>query len=330
MTKFTQTYPTDLKYSEWELIAEFFPAGPRGRPRQWAMWQIVNAILYLTRTGCQWRMLPKDLPPWQTVYGYFRRWTRTGLWARINAALVKRVRTKPGRDPQPSAAVIDSQSVKTSEGGEARGVDVHKQTPGRKRHIVVDMLGLLLMVVVHSASLPDGSGGKLTLQRLFDQIKHSVHTRWCRLKKIWADGAYADIVTFVRQQFGWTLDIVRRPEGTQGFVVLPRRWLVERTFGWLGRYRRLARDYEHTVPSSEAMTYLASIRRALKLATNLRAVARTRRSVTVGNSDGSTGESLLFRARGHHHCLRILTASLPSIGTPSTVKPFRKPAVSLT
>jgi putative transposase len=140
MIEFNQTYPTDLKYSEWMLIEEFFEAKKRGRPRRWAMWQIVNAILYLTRTGCQWRMLPIDYPPWQTVYRYFRVWTQHGLWERINERLVKQVRTQAGREAQPSAAVIDSQSVKTSEGGEQRGVDVHKQTPGRKRHIVVDTL----------------------------------------------------------------------------------------------------------------------------------------------------------------------------------------------
>jgi putative transposase len=265
MATFTQTYPTDLNYSEWQQLAEFFPPQRRGRPRKWELWLIINAILYVTRTGCQWRMLPRDLPPWQTVYGYFWRWTRSGLWEQINAALVRRARERAGRNPQPSAASIDSQSVKTSEGGEARGVDVHKQTSGRKRHIVVDTLGLLLVVVVHSAGIPDGTGGKLTLQALFERIKRSVHNRWCRLKLIWADGAYEDIVAYVRQHFGWALEIVRRVPGTKGFRVLPRRWVAERTFGWFGRYRRLARDYEHTVSSSEAMVYLASIRRTLKL-----------------------------------------------------------------
>ncbi len=265
MTKFKQTYPTDLKYSEWRRIQEFFPVYQRGRPCKWARWQIINAILYVTRTGCQWRMLPVDLPPWQTVFGYFRRWTQSGLWYRLNAALVSKVRVRNKRPAQPSAAIIDSQSVKTSEGGEARGVDVHKQTPGRKRHIVVDVLGLLLLVVVHSASIPDGSGGKLVLQKLFAQIKRNVHNRWCRLKLIWADAAYEDIAPFVRKQFGWTIEIVRRLHDQKGFRVLRKRWLVERTFGWLGRYRRLARDYEHTVASSEAMTYRASTRRMLKL-----------------------------------------------------------------
>src|SRR5450759_470106 len=268
MTKFTKTYPTDLKYSAWTIIEQFFPNSKRGHPSKWERWQIVNAILYVARTGCQWRMLPKDLPPWQTVYGYFRRWTLQGLWEKINAALVEHVRKQEGRQQQTKAAVIDSQSVKTSEGGEERGVDVHKQTPGRKRHIIVDTLGLLLIVLVHSASLQDGPGGQQTLQRLFDRIKRNVHHRWCRLKLIWADGAYRHIVDTVRQQFGWRLEIVLRSDDVKGFQVLPWRWVVERTFGWLGRYRRLSRDFEHTCLSSEAMTYIASIRRMLKLATN--------------------------------------------------------------
>jgi putative transposase len=248
-----QPYPTDLSDVEWQRIQPYLPAPKSGgRPRVHTLREILNAIFYIVRSGCTWRMLPHDLPPWKTVYHYFRLWRKDGTWERINSALRVEVRVATGREPEPSAAVIDSQSVKTTETPGVRGYDAGKKVNGRKRHLLVDTLGLVLMVVVHAANIQDRDGARLLLEK--------ARGRFPRLRLIWADGGYTGkLVDWVKTLCLWVLEIVKRSDDVKGFQVLPHRWVVERTFGWLGRYRRLSKDYEGLPESSEAMIYIAMI-----------------------------------------------------------------------
>lgn len=253
-----QLFPSDQSDREWEYIKSLIPAStPGGRKRTTNMRQVVNAIFYVTHTGCPWRYLPREYPPWQTVYGYFRRWRLNGVWERIHDRLRALVRQQEGRQAQPTAAIIDSQSIKTTDcGGAARGFDAGKLTFGRKRHILVDMLGLLLLVVVHSAGLQDRDGARRLLLPLAN--------RFYQLRKIWADGSYAgaliELMKNLRTRNRLDLEIVKRSDNQKGFVVLPRRWVVERTFAWLSFNRRLSKDYEYLPEASEAFIRIAMIR----------------------------------------------------------------------
>jgi transposase len=255
-------YPSDLSDARWALVEPALTAWRQartaralsfGRPPEHELRDLLDAILYVDRTGIPWRYLPHDYPPWETVYAYFARWQKEGVFVQLNGLLRRLVRTAEGRNPEPTACIIDSQSIKTSTNVPAatQGIDAAKKIIGRKRSIITDTIGLLLAVLVTAASIQDGTAG----QQLLTQVAYDHPT----LRKTWADMGYKNAVVEHGAALGIDVEIVQRDPATRGFVVQPRRWVVERTLGWLMNHRRLARDYEALPARSEAMIHVAMI-----------------------------------------------------------------------
>jgi transposase len=246
----TKRYPTDLTDEEWAKVAPLLPRrSKRGRPREVDLREIMNAIRYLVRTGCGWRMLPKDFPPWETVYWWFRRFVRQLLFRTIHDVALMLDRERSGREASPSAGILDSQSVKAP-AARQRGYDAGKKILGRKRHVAVDSDGRLLMVNLTTANISDSAGAQMILD--------AIRQRWPWLKHFFADGAYDRGQLMDKAAFlGFVIEVVRRLADQPSFTVLPRRWVVERTLGWMIRWRRLVRDYEQRIDVSEAMIHVA-------------------------------------------------------------------------
>ena len=255
----TEGYATNTTEVQWRLICRFIPAAKkRGRPQTVDRRRVIDAILYLVRTGCQWRMLPKDFPHWKTVANLFYQWRDNGVWQAIHDALVGKVRKASGRKEHPSAAILDSQSVKTTEVGGEHGYDAGKKINGRKRDVIVDTLGLILAVVVTPADLQDQDSACFALAQLKNRSR--------RFSLIWADSAYgrSGLPEWVATTFGWIVQVVLRPVTAEGWIHLPKRWIVERTFGWIGRSRRHSKDYERNPKSSETLILIAMIQIMLR------------------------------------------------------------------